>query len=115
MQELQRTLHVGIDAGSVSLNCIIINKHREIVYEHSYMRHLGRVEKLVIELIRDIYDKFGEGNIRSISFTGSHGQKLSEKLGVNFEFETISQILGALYLQPDARTIIYMGGQNTAL
>ncbi|UCB46229.1 MAG: CoA activase [Spirochaetota bacterium] len=115
MQELQRTLHVGIDAGSVSLNCIIINEHREIVYEHSYMRHLGRVEKLVIELIRDIYDKFGEGNIRSISFTGSHGQKLSEKLGVNFEFETISQILGALYLQPDARTIIYMGGQNTAL
>ena len=66
MQDYQKTLHVGIDAGSVSFNCIVINEHREIVYEHPYTRHLGRVEKLVIELIRDIYDKFGEKNIRSI-------------------------------------------------
>ena len=34
---------------------------------------------------------------------------------MNFEFETICQILGALFLKPDARNIIYMGGQNTAL
>ena len=28
--------HVGIDAGSVSLNCIVINQHKEIVYEFPY-------------------------------------------------------------------------------
>jgi predicted CoA-substrate-specific enzyme activase len=115
MQDFQTNLHVGIDAGSVSINCIILNERRDIVYEHQYTRHLGMVEKIVALLIRDIYARFGERNILSISFTGSHGQKLSERVGVLFEFETISQILGALFLKPDVRTIMYMGGQNTAL
>ena len=56
-------LHVGIDAGSVSLNCIVINENREIVYEFPYTRHLGRIEEKVLTLIRHIYEKFGEENI----------------------------------------------------
>jgi len=48
--------YVGIDAGSVSLNCIVINHEREIVYEFPYVRHLGRVEERVLALISDVKD-----------------------------------------------------------
>ncbi len=108
-------LHVGIDAGSVSLNCIVINEHREIVYEFPYTRHLGRIEEKVLTLIGQIYEKFGEESIYSISFTGNHGEKLSEKFGTFYEFATISELLGAIFIQSDVRSIISMGGQNTAL
>lgn len=107
--------YVGIDAGSVSLNCIVINQNKEIVYEFPYNRHLGRVEENTGELITDLYAKFGEDAIRSISFTGNHGKKLSEKLGTFYEFESISQVLGVLFLLPDVRTIIALGGQDTAI
>ena len=107
--------YVGIDAGSVSLNCIVINHEKEIVYEFPYERHLGRVEEKVLTLIQGLYERFGQERIRSVSFTGNHGKKLAEELGAFYEFETISQVLGAVFLRPDVKTIISMGGQETAL
>jgi predicted CoA-substrate-specific enzyme activase len=105
----------GIDVGSVSLNCAVINPSREIVRELRYRRHLGKVEEGVVELIKELQERFGRGKLRSVSFTGSHGQQLAGKLGAFYEFETICQVAGALHLAPDARTIISMGGQQTAL
>jgi predicted CoA-substrate-specific enzyme activase len=107
--------HVGIDAGSVSLNCIVINQHKEIVHEFPYKRHQGRVEEKTVELLQVLCRKFGEESIRSISFTGNHGKKLSEKSEAFYEFESISQVLGVLHLNPQVRTIIVLGGQDTAL
>ncbi|HEX9910959.1 MAG TPA: BadF/BadG/BcrA/BcrD ATPase family protein, partial [Desulfatiglandales bacterium] len=106
---------VGIDAGSVSLNALVINEAKAIVYELPYKRHFGRVEEETLSLIQHLHEKFGNENIRSIAFTGNHGKNLSDKLGLFYEFETISQVLGALFLKPDTKTIISMGGQDTAL
>jgi predicted CoA-substrate-specific enzyme activase len=107
--------HVGIDAGSVSLNCIVINDKKEIVCESPYERHIGKVEERALALIHDLYEKFGQERILSISFTGNHGKKLSEELGTFYEFETISQVIGSVFLIPEVKTIISMGGQETAL
>ena len=112
---MDKNFYAGIDVGSVSLNGIVINENREIVYEAPYQRHLGKVDLLVLRLIEDLYDRFGENKIRSISFTGNHGKKLSERLNTPYEFETISQVLGAVFVKPDVRTIISMGGQETGL
>ena len=38
-------LYVGIDAGSVSLNALVINEAKAIVYELPYKRHFGKVEE----------------------------------------------------------------------
>ena len=107
--------YVGIDAGSVSVNCLVINQDKEIIHDYAYRRHLGRVEDAVIEMIRDVSKRLGEERIEAIALTGNHGQKMSEKWGAFYEFETISQVLGSLLIRPDARTIISMGGQDTAL
>ena len=108
-------LYAGIDAGSVSLNCIVINQKKEIVFEAPYGRHIGKVDEGVLALIKGLYDRFGEERIGSISFTGNHGKKLSERLGAFYEFETISQVVGATFIRPDVKSIISMGGQDTAL
>jgi predicted CoA-substrate-specific enzyme activase len=105
----------GIDAGAVSLNCVVINPSREIVCELRYRRHLGKVEECVVGLVQELREQFSEGKLRSVSFTGSHGRTLAERLGTFYEFETICQVTGALHLAPDARTIISVGGQQTAL
>jgi len=107
--------YVGIDAGSVSLNCIVINDMREIVYESPYKRHLGKAEESIFALIGELYKRLGQENIKAIAFSGNHGQKISQKTGGFYEFETISQVLGSLFIRPDAKTIISMGGQDTAL
>ncbi len=108
-------LYAGIDAGSVSLNCVVINGQREILFESPYNRHLGKVEEAVEALIHELHERFGADSITAFAFTGNHGKKISGRLGGFYEFETISQVLGALFIRPDAKTIISMGGQDTAL
>ena len=107
--------YAGIDAGSTSLNCIVIDRNKEIVYEFPYKRHFGKVDEETLALIKNLYEEFGAEKVLSISLTGSHGKKLSEKLGAFYEVETINQVIGALFIKPDAKTIISMGGQDTAL
>ena len=106
---------VGIDSGSVSINCVAVNEERKIVYESPYRRHLGRVEETTMTVMQDVLKMFGKENIRSVAFTGNHGKMLSERFGSPYEYETISQVLGAVCIQPDVRSIISMGGQDTAL
>jgi predicted CoA-substrate-specific enzyme activase len=108
-------LDAGIDIGSVSINGVVLDSSSTIIWEAPYRRHFGRTVEACIELIEEIYCRFGEENIRSISFTGNHGQVISQVAGAPYEFETIAQILGVLKIVPDAATIISMGGQDTAL
>jgi predicted CoA-substrate-specific enzyme activase len=108
-------LYLGVDAGSVSVNAVLINGDGEIVFETPYKRHFGRVEQEVHAVIHQAGERFGEENIRSVSFTGAHGKRPAEKMGAGYEFETISQILGVLAIVPDVRTIISMGGQDSSL
>ena len=107
--------YVGIDAGSVSLNCIVIDQNREIIYESPYKSHLGKVEDETLRLIHELYQKLGQEKIKAVAFTGNHGQKISQEVGGFHEFETISQVLGSLHIRPDVKTVISMGGQDIAL
>ncbi|MCU0595127.1 MAG: acyl-CoA dehydratase activase [Desulfobacterota bacterium] len=107
--------YVGIDAGSVSLNAIAINQDKKVLYEAPYKRHMGKVAEETLALIQDLQQRLGQDRIRAFAFTGNHGQKISERAGGFYEFETISQVLGSLFLKPDAKTVISMGGQDTAL
>jgi predicted CoA-substrate-specific enzyme activase len=107
--------YIGIDAGSVSLNCVVINQDKQIVYESPYKRHMGKIEETVSGFIREQYEVFGKNAIKAVAFTGNHGKTISEKIGGFYEFETISQVTGSLFIRPDVKTIISMGGQDTAL
>ena len=108
-------LVAGIDAGSVSVNGILIDEQKRIIHESPYQRHFGKVEETVAALVEEIYARFGPERIAGVAFTGSHGKLLSERVGAPYEFEIISQVLGAVHIRPDVRTIIGMGGQDTAL
>jgi predicted CoA-substrate-specific enzyme activase len=107
--------YIGIDAGSVSLNCVVINQDKQIVYESPYKRHMGKIEETVSGFIRERYEVFGKKAIKAVAFTGNHGKTISEKTSGFYEFETISQVTGSLFIRPDVKTIISMGGQDTAL
>jgi predicted CoA-substrate-specific enzyme activase len=107
--------YIGIDLGSVSLHSIVITRDRRIVYEAPYKRHMGRMEESVALLIKELYNRFGSREIQAIGFTGTHGKTFSRIYRGFYEFDTISQLTGAVFIRPDVRTIITMGGQDTGL
>ena len=107
--------YAGIDAGSVSVNAVVINSKGELIYEAPYKRHFGGAEASVYDIVKELYNRFGVEAVKAIAFTGNHGNIISDGIGAFYEFESIAQILGSIYLQPDVRSIISMGGQDTAL
>ncbi len=106
---------VGIDVGSVSINCVVIDEQGNIVKEYPYLRHFGRFLDEVQKIIATVYEDFSREEIRSVSITGNHGKVISEKLGIPYEFDSITQVIGACHLVPGVRTIISMGGQDACL
>jgi predicted CoA-substrate-specific enzyme activase len=111
----ENQFYIGIDAGSVSVNSIVIDAHRRIIHESPYQRHFGKVEDSTAAVLADLCTRFGGQRIAGVAFTGSHGKSLSELLGAPYEFEIISQVLGAMHVWPAVRSAISMGGQDTAL
>jgi predicted CoA-substrate-specific enzyme activase len=108
-------LYAGIDAGSVSVNGILIDERKRIIHESPYRRHFGKVEETTAGLVKELNARFGPERIAGVAFTGSHGKLLSERVQAPYEFEIICQVLGAVHIRPDVRTVIGMGGQETAL
>lgn len=107
--------YIGIDAGSVSVNAVVINSKGELIFECPYRRHFGGVESAVFEIVTELYSRFEVEKIKALAFTGNHGRIISERISGFYEFESITQILGSVHLQPDVRAIISMGGQDIAL
>jgi predicted CoA-substrate-specific enzyme activase len=108
-------LFVGIDAGSVSLNGIVIDERKRIVHATPYRRHFGRVEECLAALVGGLEARFGRERSLRFAFTGSHGRQLSAQVDAPYEFGIVSQLLGAVHIAPEVRTVICMGGQETAL
>ena len=107
--------YIGIDAGSVSVNAVVINNNGELIFEYPYKRHFGGVEASVFEIVNELSSRFAFEKVKALAFTGNHGRIISDRIGGFYEFESIAQILGSVFLQPDVRTIISMGGQDIAL
>ncbi|UCG88107.1 MAG: CoA activase, partial [Gemmatimonadota bacterium] len=106
---------VGVDVGSVSVNCVVLDEQGELVYEHPYQRHFGRIAPSTLAVLRAIRERFGADRIDRIAFTGNHGKISAARLGVPYEYDSITQLLGAVHLVPHATGIISMGGQDAAL
>jgi predicted CoA-substrate-specific enzyme activase len=105
----------GIDIGSVSIHCIVIDENQQIVYEHPGTRHFGCVVPAAESLLEHLITVVPASQFRSLTFTGLHGKPLSETYGAHYEVDTITQVLGAVHVVPGVRSIISIGGQTAML
>jgi len=102
------TLYLGIDVGSVSVNTIIMDEHRNVLEEH-YTRMKGQPLQTVQKDMEEILRRIPLETFHSLSFTGIGGKLLSELLGGNFVNEIIAQAKAIENLYPEVRTIIDIG------
>ncbi|QLA16344.1 acyl-CoA dehydratase activase [Desulfolutivibrio sulfoxidireducens] len=106
---------IGVDVGAVSVNCAVLDADGQVVHETPYTRHFGRASDETRQVLASVLSRFEASSVRSVSFTGSRGERLAETLGAPFEVETIAQTTAVAHLVPGVRSIIAMGGQDAAL
>ncbi len=106
--------HLGLDVGSISLNTVLLNDDREIVFE-DYTRIQGQPYDLALRVLEKLTDRYDLGKIGSVSVTGTGGKVLANLLEGHFVNEIIAQTRAASEYVPQARTVIDMGGEDSKL
>ncbi len=109
--------YLGIDVGSISTNAVLFDDDGDILFS-SYMRVSGSpvesVKRCLKELDHVTQDKGVK--IAAVCTTGSGRQLVGAIVGADvIKNEISAHARAAIHLQPDLRTIIEIGGQDSKI
>lgn len=107
--------YLGVDVGSVSTNIVLINDNKEIIYKE-YLRTQGNPIKILREGIGRLAKDIGHNKILGVGCTGSGRQLASIIIGADIvKNEITSHAVASLSANPDVKTIIEIGGQDSKI
>ena len=104
---------LGLDVGSTTIKCALINENNEIIYSH-YSKNEGSPITCGINIMREIYDKLPKSAYIANGCTTGYGEQLLKTaLRIDEgEIETIAHYKAANHFSPGVDFIIDIGGQD---
>lgn len=107
--------YMGVDVGSVSTDIVIMDEKINVL-ESLYLRTKGRPINAIQEGFKFLKDQYKDTDIAAVGTTGSGRQIAASIIGADVvKNEITSHAVAALYLDPDVRTIIEIGGQDSKI
>lgn len=105
---------LGVDIGSTSINLVLINEKKEVLY-YSYVKNLGKPLELVQAEIEKMKSLLPDGvEIEKIAVTGSGRERVGKAIGAGLIINEITaQTEGAVLFHPETETIFEIGGQDS--
>ncbi len=107
-------MKIGLDIGSTTLKCVILNDENEIVFE-SYERHYSQIMQKTVSLLHKLKKAFPEEEDVSICFSGSAGMGIAQSAGIPFVQEVYATRIATSRLIPDADVVIELGGEDAKI
>lgn len=114
-KEVTLTLYykIGIDAGSTTLKCIVLNEVDKILYSN-YERHYSKVREKLIEELENIKGII-ENKKFKIAITGSAGYGISKEYNLPFVQEVFTTTLAIKRYYDDVDVAIELGGEDAKI
>ena len=107
-------MKVGLDIGSTTIKCVILDDKDNIVYT-SYERHFSKIVEKTLEVLNKIKDYVTRDKSFSLAISGSAGMKIAERLDIPFIQEVYSTKVAVDKLNPGTDTIIELGGEDAKI
>ncbi|MDK0559276.1 acyl-CoA dehydratase activase-related protein [Clostridium perfringens] len=104
---------IGIDAGSTTLKCIVLNEEDKILYSN-YERHYSKVREKLIEELENIKGII-ENKKFKIAITGSAGYGISKEYNLPFVQEVFATTLAIKRCYDDVDVAIELGGEDAKI
>jgi len=104
---------LGIDAGSTTTKLVLITPDHEILYSF-YSNNKGNPVLVILEQLREIYDRFGDRvKILGSAVTGYGEELIKNAFNIDFGLvETMAHLRAARHFEPDVDFILDIGGQD---
>ena len=112
LTETSGAVHIGIDAGSTTVKCAVIDKEGRLL-KSSYQSNSGNPVPQVRKFLENLYTDFPNIHIASVTTTG-YGEDIIKK-AFNADFgivETVAHFTAAKKFMPDVDFVIDIGGQD---
>lgn len=105
-------LKLGLDLGSVSLNCIVLDSEGNILFR-KYLRTSGRPVARTAELFREMFCTLGDISFTGAVVAGSGKELIASRTGIDTVNEIVAHATAAWTLYPDVETVFEIGGQDS--
>lgn len=103
---------LGIDAGSTTIKLVVINTDG-VILKSLYRPNSGNPVPIVLEFLRDFYDKYPNIHIISSAVTGYGEEIVKNAFSVDRGIvETMAHFFAAKHFLPEVDFIIDIGGQD---
>jgi len=110
-----KNCYLGIDIGSISTKAVVIDDDNNIITS-SYIWTEGSPVDSVKKLIEKIKCDIPNYEVRGIGTTGSARKLIGLLVDANVvKNEIIAHAVGTIFLYPEVRTIIEIGGQDSKI
>lgn len=108
---------LGLDIGSTTVKCIVVEEENYSILWHKYERHETRQAEKAYELLQEVHRTFPDLKPSSTSMfiTGSGAGPLIEPLGARFVQEVNAVSLAVERLHPDVNSVVELGGQDAKI
>ncbi len=116
IDKMKKPAFLGIDVGSISTNCVVINPEKDVLFE-IYERGQGNPIESVQQCLARLSEQLpGDYQINGVCTTGSGRTLAGAVVGADVMKNEISaHARAALHLYPDVRTICEIGGQDSKI
>ena len=107
-------LRIGLDIGSTTIKCVVLNEKDEIVYS-CYDRHYSLITQKTRELLTRLDEEIVHGQSVRLSISGSAGMGLALGSHIPFVQEVYATKVAADLLLPGTDVIIELGGEDAKI
>ena len=108
----QNKYRLGLDLGSVSLNCVITDADNKIVFR-KYLRTQGKPIETAIDLFKEIKHELGDVTFSGAYVAGSGKELVADPTGIFPVNEIVAHATAAWTFYPEVETVFEIGGQDS--
>ena len=107
-------LRIGLDIGSTTIKCVVLNEQDEIIYS-CYDRHFSLITQKTHELLTRLDTDIVHGQKVHLSISGSAGMGLALGAHIPFVQEVYATKVAADLFMPGTDVIIELGGEDAKI
>ena len=105
-------MKVGLDVGSTTIKCVVLDETDNIVYS-TYERHYSHIVEKSGELLRRVAEQYARR--AELAISGSAGMGMADSVKVPFVQEVFATRVAANRLVPGTDCIIELGGEDAKI
>lgn len=107
-------MRVGLDIGSTTIKCVVLDEQDHIIYS-TYERHQSHILEKGEEILERIARDYVPDGKALLAISGSAGMGLADRTGIPFVQEVFATRVAANRLSPGTDCIIELGGEDAKI